>query len=536
MKFHKLGLNYKCCCLPKTNPLLSTMQFDKDVFISYAHLDDKPLDEGAKGWITDFHTLLETRLEQTIGHEILIWRDEKLTGNEVFAPEIESQLPSLKLMVAVITPRYLVSDWCKRELGAFYKAALDSGGISIGNKSRIFKIVKTPVDREVIENLPEGIHQVFEEILDYKFYFQEPATGKFRELSRHNWVDNKIRQEYMNKLDDVVQDMANLIKLLNRAEEPLVEKKKIYLAETTYDLQLYRDNLVRELEEANFIVLPNKKLSLLVDKFNAEVEACMDQSILSLHMISPTNYAVQPEGIDRSIVILQNEIAAKNSDTKNLKRLIWIPPAAANTVTNEKMMALQQSFVQELKNNPDIQKGADILEGPLEAFKLTVFDTIKRINAEEKAKKDIAVMVAGSTPVREKKETKLVYLVCDQRDLDDTRQLEDHLTDQGFEMLLPVFDGDQAQLRQAHLDNLKICDAVIVYYGLGNYRWVGSMKSDLMRLPAMGRTKPLEEKVIYLAGPANPDKEKFKSNDIEIINGLEGFKPELFDLFIKNMK
>ena len=77
------------------------MKFEKDVFISYAHLDDIPLDEGAKGWITDFHKLLETRLEQTIGHDINIWRDEKLAGNEVFALEIESQLPKLKVMVSV---------------------------------------------------------------------------------------------------------------------------------------------------------------------------------------------------------------------------------------------------------------------------------------------------------------------------------------------------------------------------------------------------------------------------------------------------
>src|SRR4051812_39310088 len=168
------------------------MKFEKDVFISYAHLDDKPLDDGAKGWISDFHSLLETRLEQTVGHEILIWRDEKVTGNEVFAPEIEAQLPALKLMVTIITPRYLDSDWCKREMDTFYKAALLNGGLRIGNKSRIFKIVKTPVDRDVIAQLPEGIHQVFDEILDYKFYFNEPETGKFRELSRNSWVDNKI--------------------------------------------------------------------------------------------------------------------------------------------------------------------------------------------------------------------------------------------------------------------------------------------------------------------------------------------------------
>ena len=92
------------------------MKFEKDVFISYAHMDNVPIDQGAEGWITDFHKLLETRLEQTIGHDVKIWRDERLTGNTEFTPEIESQFPSLKVMVSVITPRYISSDWCRKEL------------------------------------------------------------------------------------------------------------------------------------------------------------------------------------------------------------------------------------------------------------------------------------------------------------------------------------------------------------------------------------------------------------------------------------
>jgi hypothetical protein len=512
------------------------MKFDKDIFISYAHLDDTPLDEGAKGWITDFHTLLETRLEQTIGHEILIWRDAKLTGNEVFAPEIESQLPRLKIMVSIITPRYLGSDWCKREMGAFYKAAAANGGISIGNKSRIFKIVKTPVDKDVIEKLPDDIHRVFDEILDYKFYLQEPTTGKFRELSRSSWVENSIKQEYMNKLDDVVQDMANLIKQLNSASGTQPEKKKIYLAETSYDLQIYRDNLVRELDEAGFTVLPDRNLPFVADRFTTEVGTYIDQSILSLHMISSTNYAIQPEGADKSIVILQNEIAAKKSEVGNLKRLIWIPPAAANVVSSEALAARQAAFVQELKSNPAFQKGADILLGPLEEFKLAIFDTIKRIEAEEEARKLMASPLSNQVTKQQEGGPKLIYLVCNERDLDYTREVEDLLTDNGFEILLPLFDGDSAQLRQAHLDNLKICDAVLIYYGAGNYRWMGSMKSDLMRIPALSREKPLLEKIIYIAGPSDADKEKFKSNDIDTINGLEGFKPGLFSQFIQRLK
>jgi hypothetical protein len=114
--------------------------------------------------------------------------------------------------------------------------------------------------------------------------------------------------------------------------------------------------------------------------------------------------------------------------------------------------------------------------------------------------------------------------------------VENLLLDNGNEVLLPLFDGDHTQLRQAHLDNLKICDAVIIYYGFANYRWVSSIKSDLMRMPAMGRANPLIDKVIYIDAPADNSKETFKSNDIEIINGMHGFKPNMFDQFLQNLK
>jgi hypothetical protein len=408
------------------------MKFEKDVFISYAHLDDKPLDESAKGWVTDFHNLLKTRLEQTVGADMNIWRDERLSGNEFFAPEIEAQLPKLKVMVSIITPRYVQSDWCKKELNYFYKAADENGGIAIGNKSRIFKIVKTPIDKDAIEKLPDDLQRIFADILDYKFFRWE-SDGRFKELSLYSWVDNKIRQEYMDKLDDVAQDIADLIKKLSRENVGEEEKKKIFIAETTYDLQSYRDNLIRELKEAGFDVLPNRNLPTVIDRFNEEVEECLKQCLLSVHLISPTNYAIQPEGADKSVVILQNELAARKSAVDNYSRLIWIPPSSPAVSTNERLVSQQKAFVESLRRDPELQRGADILEGPLEELKLAVFDTVKRMEAEEKARKEAeekakkaVVSIAADTAVAtEQQVSKLIYLICDQRDLDETRPLED---------------------------------------------------------------------------------------------------------------
>ena len=48
-----------------------------EIFISCAHIDDQVLTEGQKGWITQFHRVLDTRLSQLLGVKSKIWRDSK---------------------------------------------------------------------------------------------------------------------------------------------------------------------------------------------------------------------------------------------------------------------------------------------------------------------------------------------------------------------------------------------------------------------------------------------------------------------------
>ena len=63
------------------------MPFAKHLFISYAHIDNRPLTSEQKGWITRFHESLDSLLSTRMGGKARIWRDEKLQGNDIFADE-----------------------------------------------------------------------------------------------------------------------------------------------------------------------------------------------------------------------------------------------------------------------------------------------------------------------------------------------------------------------------------------------------------------------------------------------------------------
>ena len=85
------------------------MKFPKDIFISYAHIDDESLVEDQKGWIADFHRVLSIRLSQLMGRKPMIWRDLELQGNHIFDQQIVDQFTQVAVMISILTPRYVKS-------------------------------------------------------------------------------------------------------------------------------------------------------------------------------------------------------------------------------------------------------------------------------------------------------------------------------------------------------------------------------------------------------------------------------------------
>jgi len=143
------------------------MSFAQNLFISYAHIDNEPLTPGEKGWVTRFHTSLKALLSMRMGTEVQIWRDEKLQGNDVFSDEIVGRFRQSGALISILTSRYLNSEWCTREAREFCESAQQNGGLVFGNRSRVFKIIKTPVETQ--ETLPAPMR----DLLGYDFFTEE---------------------------------------------------------------------------------------------------------------------------------------------------------------------------------------------------------------------------------------------------------------------------------------------------------------------------------------------------------------------------
>ncbi len=348
------------------------MTYKFDVFISYAHIDNMPLKEGDKGWVASFHKALEVRLAQLIGEKPRIWRDQKLQGNDFFSDEIVQQFPETALMLSIISPRYIKSDWCTKEVKEFHQTAAKLSGIKIGNKSRIFKIIKTFVPFE--EHPPEVA-----DTLGYEFFVSESGTGRTRELSLK--APEELEQIYWSKLDDIAHDIRDILSQLKTPDE--IENQpgnqlSVYLAETTSALNEERDMIKRQLMEFGYRVLPDSRLPFLESEFIATVNDYLDQCALSIHLVGE-NYGVVPENSEKSIVMLQNELAAQKSKTGKLDRLIRL------LAGNPDKDGRQEAFINLLRSNPDAQYGADMFETSIEDFKLAVRNKLKDIQSSADA-------------------------------------------------------------------------------------------------------------------------------------------------------
>jgi hypothetical protein len=183
-------------------------KWDVDVYISYAHLDNQSLHSDQKGWVDMFHAALRAMIAQHLGKQPKIWFDnEQLGGDDYLGNEsnrntIAMQMfPKINLFIFVLSPRYLNSVWCKKELHELYESCKQRGGILDGNKSRIFKVIKVPV----------GDDELPEEALNLTGYdFFETEGGRPHLFDPH--FGEKYHLKFLMKIDDLAQDIADLLK------------------------------------------------------------------------------------------------------------------------------------------------------------------------------------------------------------------------------------------------------------------------------------------------------------------------------------
>jgi hypothetical protein len=126
-----------------------------------------------------------------------------------------------------------------------------------------------------------------------------------------------------------------------------------------------------------------------------------------------------------------------------------------------------------------------------------------------------------------------VYLICDQQDEVTLEPLEDFFYQQGIEVSLPAFEAEEAEVQQVHIQNLRDCDAALIYYGAAGMHWVDFKIRDLQKAAGYRDSRPIGVSAVYVAPPFNHRKERFKSVSAKVIRQTnDTFDPGLLMDFV----
>ncbi|MFK8083617.1 MAG: TIR domain-containing protein [Granulosicoccus sp.] len=490
--------------------------YNIDLFISYAHIDNVPLSAQKSGWISRFHESLSAHLSMKLGKRVRIWRDDKLQGNDRFAEEIVEQFNSTAVLVSVLTPRYLNSEWCTREVAEFCKKA--ENNLFVENKARIFKVIKTPVDSE--SSLPS----IMQELLGYDFFIFEDGAP----VALDDVYGEQYGQDFNRKVNGLSFQIAELLKTLEAANDEhkiktsvaSPDKPVVYLAECAYDMKSVRDNLETQLNCLGYQVLPDRSLPVDEEGYINAVNALLTRSDVSVHLIGQQYGAVPHGPNDESTAHVQNRLAASMSQYTSLTRLIWL--GNQSSPSDEK----QQRFIHALQSDAQSQSGADLLNGDVEQLKSVLQTLLDKVEIQNNPDTGQADNIDTETTEADSS----VYLICTEQDRKATQPLRKYLRDHDISVLMPAFKGDAAEVRQANQQRMSNSRSIMIFYGEGEEAWKRSVDTEIRKLPAYLDGRDMPSVYTYLAAPQSCDKDDIVDMEEQgTINGLESLNEIALD-------
>ncbi len=459
------------------------MAFDIDVLITFAEKDNET-QKNEQGWVSQFKKFLELMLFQVLGSK------PNIVLKSEFDTLTSPALDNAAILVTVLTKEFVHSGRCLDNLESFYQASADS------KINRVFKVVKSPLTTQ--EQPPR-----LRDLIGYEMYQLDSETGVMKEYS--DFFSQEAEKQYWMKMVDLAYDIHEALIILKEGElksevKNILRRKTIFLAETGHDISVQRNIIKRELQRHGYIILPKNTLPTKLDEVERVVRRELEDSSLSIHLVGSA-YGEIPEGSDRSIVDIQNKIAAevsmaKRQNNQEFSRLIWIAQNLKNASDKQK------AFIETLKRDTEAQEGAEILQNPLEDFKNIVREEL----LESQDRKNV-----------DESGGKSIYLVHDKIDDNEVKPFKEILEKSGFKVLIPAFEGELLEVRKQHIDNLRNFDGAIIFKGKVNDQWVRMKVLDLLKAPGFGRKKPIKAKALLASG--NPNLDNFKNQNLTIISG-----------------
>jgi TIR domain len=495
--------------------------FTYDIFISYAHMDNEKLSGQTYGWIERFYKDLNLMLLRRIGQMDAIrfwWDNKKLDGSKLFDQSIEEGIRQSAILVCLISPGYLGSSYCKKELELFYKKAQQEAiGLKVGDRSRILNVL--------LNNIP---------------YTQWPnelsgTTGfPFHDSSeKEDWGDPldiggaQIRSQLQDLRDALVQLMNDfpkeeaplLIKEEPKKEEEKEERFTIYVGEVADTLRTTRKRTIIELEKSGYKVIggiPPPDGAAAHEKL---VKEKLEKADLSVHLLDqyPGREIVDAEEI--WYPQKQTELGLQFAKSK----LIWVPAELDLASVEEEKYKL---FLEGLEQGKQSVKTYEYIRGIKSTVTQEIIDFAGQLRLQQQQQ-----------PAKEKISVLLDTHYNDQLyALDLSRTL---LENEIQPFINPQEDDPRKNINILS-DRIRQVNKLIFFYGKVSKDWVLERMSAALQL-IVTNNFPIEDFYIFLAPPHKDPNEIFLKQRFLKINVLDnsdkpGIDSILLQQLLKNLK
>jgi hypothetical protein len=474
--------------------------FYNDVFISYSHIDDQAVD--GPGWVSDFHRRLVIEVEEELGAKVHVWRDKRISGDTDFTKELDKQVRGSAVLLAILSPGYLNSQWCDWELTGFARSRR-VGDLWVDTKCRALKVFKRPAD---VTRL-----RVLAETEGVRFFDVDPGTGLPYEMGG-------TTESFKHRLTELGHDIAWVLRAMRKA-------RTVFLGTASATLHDHRQRVAQELNGRAFRVLTTPSDS--ADDALTIVRGALGESALSVLFF---DRAPSAGDAAEAVAALERRIAADEGATQVIvvrggsdsAVQPWDEPDAAGHgsariewLIDPQAHTLYHTVLQMLEVTPALS--------PADSDPPLADDSPRSPSAAAAAPSAAAAASFPAAPAERAGPRKLVrvYLVCDHHDnplleSNTARRLRDHLLALGFEVKVPLAEQDDAaQFSRDNRAKLKQCDAVLLYWGTSRQSWFDQRLGELLQARGWRQGREFVALGAYLADPGSPVKQNYETRELD---------------------
>ncbi len=350
--------------------------YEYDIFISYAHVDNTPFPGQTAGWIEQFYKNLDLMLAKRFGRPGIIkiwWDDKRLDGSVVFNKSIEAGIKSSAIMMCLNSPGYIASDYCKKELDTFYKKAkAEKTGLVIGARSRIINVL--------LNNIPFG--EWLPELSGTSGFPFHDATeaddfGDALETNSHEFSEQlkNVRDALWNILNDFSKTLTPSPIAPIPTSEGESQKFSIFFGEVADTLRIPRKRAINELEKLGFNIIfgippPNE-----VNAHEQAIKDALNSADMAVHLLD--------EYPGREIVgapeLWYPQKQAELAMQTGKSQLIWVP---AETDFQDIEDDNYKLFLQKLETGESISKNFEFVRGSKSNLAMEIIDIAEHLKAQ----------------------------------------------------------------------------------------------------------------------------------------------------------